>query len=185
MPRKLQISVFMAFSFAVIAFGGYHCSLRAQNPQGQSYGPGQAGSPGQGGRDYGDGYDDPYDEYGDDYGDRRRGDDDRDSRRLPQEPEEGCNRRQYRNLSGDWGASAFVRFNSSALRSYRLDRKSNFGLKCPRLYLDMNPLGGGKYEGSLTISYEDSGQIKRQTFRSGRGRGGEQTQLLGRPQLEG
>lgn len=178
MPRKLQISVFMAFSFAVIAFGGYHCSLRAQNPQGQGYGPGGENSSGQRGRNYGDDgrddgrYNDYDDDYGDDYGDgdRRRAGGRDDS--LPEEPEEGCNRRQYRNLSGDWGESAYVRFNRSAIRDYRFGRESNFGLKCTRLYLDMEPAarsGKAVYEGSLIISYEDSGTIKRQTFKSGRG----------------
>ena len=169
MRRKALISLFMLFGFAVIGFGGYHCSLRAQN----QYPPGHAPPPNdQGYRDHygprnggGNDYDDDYD-YGRDNKPRDP---------LPEKPDDPCRRRQYDSLKDRFGSMGFVRFSRSALRDYRLGRESNFGVGCGRIYLDMEPdssLDDSRetvYGGELTISFEDGGEILFQQFDSGRG----------------
>ena len=160
MRRKALISFFMFFSFIVIGFGGYHCSLRAQNPQGYppgGYGPGP-GNYGPRGDDRG-----PRDDWGPE-------DSDDPDDPLPEKPDKGCNRRQYRGLVDRFGASAFVRFNGSAITDYRFGRESNFGLQCKRMYLNMDRVSGRQYYGgSLAISYEDGGSVLWKQFRSGAG----------------
>ena len=95
---------------------------------------------------------------------------------LPQEPEkeEGCSasRAQYRDLAKRYGEMALFDFeNQDTVEDYRLGAKSNFGIRCARLFLDMKKVYDPSedtskskisktklYGGSLTLTYELDGR---------------------------
>ena len=160
--KKLPASLLFLFSFAIIVIGGYRCSTNVthDSPTGahdlpiveNGEGPRLDDSP----------------RYPDNYG-PGRDPGDKGNVNLPPDPGNRCARSQYRQLAERYGESGVFKFDQSSLEDYRLGTRSNFDVRCPRIYLDMNKLGSSSkiYKGTLSISYEDGQNIKLQRFRSG------------------
>ena len=142
MERHIWTTIFLLFSFTTLLFGGYNCAQRTIYPDPNvgidltTHFPPVAP---------------PVDPIATD-STTDNTDDDVDNR-LPQEPQGGCSRSQYRELEKTYGASAFIHLDKNQLREFLLGRDANFALGCPRLFLNMQKYGR-RFEGSLAIVYE-------------------------------
>lgn len=167
---KLPTTLLFLLSFVVLAIGGYQCATKTmperttapiQNEPGGNGGWGP--NPGQGGKT-------PYSDdeylyppgYGQDSGWNR-------GENLPPDPGNRCARAQYRNLSGKYGEMGIFKFDSSSIEDYLLGKKTNFGLNCGKIYLDMDRLSGTSqaYKGTLTIAFEDGRNVRVIKYQSG------------------
>ena len=136
MARRLVSFFLLVFSSFVIVVGGYNCA-QPQNPYpppGTS--PGAGGPAGAGtGSSGGPAYSGPGGPSG-----------------LPEEPESKCVQ-LHKNFK-QYGAPAVLKFKSRALRDYLMGHESNYGLKCARIYVDMQRMeGSASYEGQIVIAY--------------------------------
>ena len=149
MFRKIQITFLILFSSVIIMLGGYNCAQKINYPSNQVVpidAPASTIYPSE-----------PL-PYTGDYEDSL----------LPEEPSDSyCNRSQYDKLRKKHGSSSFVRFQSISLTDYRLGVETNFETNCNRMYLDMTE-NRNRYEGSLTISYEDGNNIHLSAYMTGR-----------------
>ena len=164
MIRKIQITLLMLFGCSVIFIGGYNCSQQTklpgrisipiQQPQSQS----QSQSQGHRVEDFTQG---PAHRVG------------VSSDPAARAPSQSCHRSQYRDLSEQYGAYTFLRFDSESLRDYRFGIDQNHDITCTRMFLDMNHVsrrsGEKYYKGQLTIAYEDGQSIKLQNYKTGFG----------------
>ena len=137
MARRLILFFLFVFSSFVIVVGGYNCA-QPQNPYpgaGQVPPPG-TGTGGSGGPPRGGpAYSGPGGPSG-----------------LPEERESKCV--QLHKDFKKYGAPAVLNFKSRALRDYLMGHESNYGLKCARLYVDMEKMEGSSYyEGQVAIAY--------------------------------
>ena len=141
MARQFVAFFLLVFSSLVIVFGGYNCSQQQLLP------PTQEGST-------------PIlvvDD--DDENDWGRPENLRDRDNKNDTSNKGCKRRQYQQFVGKWGASVLVDLSERGLKDFRMGRESNYGVKCPRIFLDMERVEGSSstiYEGVLRITFEDT-----------------------------
>ena len=151
MERHIWTTFFLLFSFSILLFGGYNCAQRTVYPP--------SGLPPQGGV--------PTFAPGTEASSVTSLTSEvvEEDSNLPSRPEGGCNRSQYRNLEKTYGASAYIHLNKVQLREFLLGRDTNFDLGCPRLFLNMEKYGRKRFEGSLTIAYEDSGRSGRREIK--------------------
>ena len=166
MKYKIPETLLFLISFVIISIGGYQCATRVISQPDillpVDKGPNSSLPPGSSGNSH------LYDEeYLKDIGYK----DDKDNRnsRLPSEPEDSCRRRQYNDLADEHGAIAGFKFDKSSVRDYHLGQSQNFGVKCPRLFLDMTKSSPRTYKGILTIVAEINGRIQGYQFSSGEG----------------
>lgn len=151
--RKIPSLLLFIFASAVIISGGYQCATRVTH-EGTEIIPIVNGG----------------NNANLDDNDLNINDDDTDSR-LPEEPDDGCDRDQYSDFVKIYGEMGVLKFKTN-LEDYRLGREKNFGIKCPRIYLSMNRVSSDrpvKYRGQLAISYEADGEIRLQKYKSGSG----------------
>ena len=156
MIQKIQLTLLLCFSFFIIVIGGYNCSVKVEDGRGEiSIVTGGTQIESHNGGNVEE-EEERFDVRGN----------------LPDEPDDKCNRSDYRRLVEDFGASAFIDIqNTSSFRDYRLGISENFRPECTRVYLDMaeTEVRGGRdyYEGSFYVSYEDGRSIKYQKYSSG------------------
>lgn len=138
MARQFVAFFLLVFSSLVIVFGGYNCSQQLLPVQPDKT-PIPVADDGGGDDDWGEPQHVP-----------DRGEEDSSSKK-------GCKSRQYQDLVGKWGASVLVDLSERRLRDLRLGRESNYGVRCPRIFLDMEKVSGGAaYGGTLRITFEDT-----------------------------
>ena len=134
MARRLTVFFLFVFSSFVIVVGGYNCAQQ-RNPYPPGYPP-PGGPPGTGTDNTGGPtYSGPSGPSG-----------------LPEEKENKCV--ELHKEFKAFGAPAVLNFRSRALRDYLMGHESNYGLKCARLYVDMQKMEGSDfYEGQVVTAY--------------------------------
>ena len=170
MYQRFLASLLFVFSFIVIALGGYQCAQQPLGPSTNSS-PTPSGGATNTGKNAQEQVPIPSPSSSLDLDTSVDS-----SSSLPQAPDkdEGCSakRDQYRDMAKRYGEMALFEFeNEQVIKDYRLGAKSNFGVQCARLFLDMKAVYDPKkdtkskkvsktklYGGTLRLSYEVDGR---------------------------